>query len=157
MSVEIPADSWWPFRAHPVAYEEAAGEGLDRGYGLVPSDGDTPAVLVDTGYYECAIFPVRLTGVDTPETIGTSGEELERAEKAERRTADLTKGKPVLVAGTNNMSFRRRLSTVYIRHAELHKATRQAVVAEHHMGGFAWASLADVLLQEDLADPYTEG
>lgn len=153
MSVELPADSWWPFRAHPVEYAEAADAGLNRGFGLVPSDGDTPSVLIDQGYYDSpGLFPVRLPGIDTPETRGTDGAEYEAAIRARERTAELTKGEPILLAGSNEMSFRRRVAELYVRHEGLPAKTRNSVQATVHLGGYGWCSLADVLVAEELAE-----
>lgn len=158
MSVEIPASNWWVFRDHPVSYGEAIEEGLYRGFGLPTVDGDTPAGLLDSGFFgNPHLLPLRLVGVDTEETRGTEGEVYELARAAMERTSELTKGRPILVEGSDEMSFRRGVAEVYVVYGGLPADTRTSVTAYHNLGGHEWAALSEILLAEDLAEPYREG
>lgn len=156
MSVEIPASNWWVFRGHPVSYEKATEQGLERGFGFPAIDGDTPAALLDLGQFRPDILPLRLPGVNCAETRGTEGEELEEAKAALARTNELTKGEPVLVEGSDETSFRRGVAEVYVVYGGLPADTRTSVTAYHNLGGHEWAALSDILLAEDLAEPYRE-
>lgn len=142
----------WPFDEHPVGFEAALAAGLFRGFGGAATDGDTATVLVDLGFYRSELFPVRLPGVDCPETRGTDGEEREAAVRALRRTEELVAEKPVLIRGSQDMSFRRVVAELLVRWEGLPEETARRVPVKELMAT-SWTPLSDVLVAEGLGEP----
>jgi len=113
-------------------------------------DGDTIDVLLDLGWFQYAYAAIRLRGIDTPETRGTTGAERTRAEKAREMTRRCCLDRPVLVRSFHQKrSFDRFLGDVFV--TELDPAGSPAPALT--VGGRDWWSVADVLLAAQLADP----
>jgi endonuclease YncB( thermonuclease family) len=107
-----------PFSAHPIGFEQAMRMGCMRALGVSNHDGDTITALVDLGFACYQIQDLRIAGINTPEVVGTSGAELERALNAKVRTSALTVGQPLLITthrtrtGAPVRSFERYVATV---------------------------------------------
>lgn len=138
------------FKNHPTEFDDARSSEVVRGTCSHVVDGDTVDLLLDLGWYQYAYTAIRIRGIDAPETRGTTGAELERAQKALKMTTKICLGRPVLVRSfRQKRSFDRFIGDLFV--TDLDPATSTAPILS--VGGQDWWSVADVLLSAGLADP----
>lgn len=131
------------FNAHPFSFIEARERGTLRAFGVRAIDGDTIVAMVDVGFSTYMLMHLRIAGVNTPEIVGTTGEERERALNAQRFTESMTVGEALLVrtyltrTGEPQMTFQRYVADVDIVLGKFAKSLR---------------SLAAALLENNLAE-----
>ena len=110
-----------------------------RAMGVAAHDGDTISALVDLGFAIYNVQRLRLAGINTPEIVGTTGDERVRAFAAKDRTTVLTVDQPLLIrthrtrSGEPVQSFERYVAEVHLRHLD------------------AWSDLGLMLVEEGLA------
>lgn len=82
---------------HPITFADAFHNGLFRAICCYVVDGDTADFFIDLGLFNYAYESLRFEGIDTPELIGTTGEERQRAIAAKLRVESLILKQPVLL------------------------------------------------------------
>ncbi len=95
--------------SHPISYPDALNNGLFRAVCCYVVDGDTADFFIDLGFFNYAYESLRFYDIDTPELIGTRGEERERAIAAKLRVEDLILKQHVISRNGERKSFFRPL------------------------------------------------
>ncbi len=140
------------FHSHPIDYVDSRERGLVRAVCQHVVDGDTADFFLDLGWHQYAYFPLRLAGIDAPETRGTSGEEHQRAVRARERLQELIFHVPCLVRSyAERRSFERYIADVWFHDDGAHGSVRKGRLT---VAGTRWVSAQQVLLAEGLADPF---
>lgn len=140
------------FSAHPIAFADARDSFKAlRALGVRAIDGDTIVAVVDLGFGTYMSMRLRITGtvgINTPELVGTTGAEHERALNAKDTTEALVAGKPLLVrtfatkSGEPKMTFQRYVAVVI-------------AVDVMPGGGRGFTDVARTLVMRGLADEVT--
>lgn len=133
-----------------VSFSDASAAGFFRCFCENVVDGDTIDVFADLGFYQFVYCPIRLNGVDTEETRGTSGAARDRAVAAFELTQERALERQVLVRTfKDRRSFNRFIGDVFVPpHSSASPLEGELIVA-----GTAWTSLAKLLIDSGLGDP----
>lgn len=129
------------FRNHPVDFKTAISLGMFRAFGLRTHDGDTFTALIDVGFNIIFTNDIRVSGINAPEIVGTTGDVLARARAARNYLNGLTQGEPLLL-------------DTYLAHQVMQKSFERYVARV-----FVTATATDrlnvgqVLLNQGLVDP----
>ena len=119
-------------------------------------DGDTVDLIIDLGFRMTTYQRIRLLGVDTPELNDTDVSKREEAKEARDRVREL------LVDGMNDEAVLQKLdkgaARTYPLIIESEKADsfgRWLARIRYPLPTGGWASLADTLIDEELAVVYS--
>lgn len=139
------------FNDHPAGFGDCQQAGVYRGLCVHLVDGDTYDVLVDLGFYQYSLIPIRLRGADTPERNARDPEERVRATAATARASELLHDRPVLMRTyRDRRSFARYVGDVFV---QAPAPAPDAPPDPHALGvidldGEAWVAVRDLLVAE---------
>lgn len=137
------------FDGHPASFADVNAVGMVRAVCQYVSDGDTADFLLDLGWYQYAYVVLRIRGIDTPELRGTTGAELEAAQRAAARAEELILDQPVIIRSyKQRTTFGRFVADTYFESGALAEGESDETI---EVAGHLWLSLGQVLLDEGLA------